>query len=202
MPKQQKSSTAKILPRAAISGYALISPDGLTVSIHGIGGVGTPLLARLGKEQMYLPSAMIVNVPTFAKWVAWNGVKYSFHATKQAILAEESIMLIGRIEKEENKAPDVRASPAIPPSKSQDAAAEKAPPKYPRFPASIYSPSAARKMEAYMFAKGLDQTQFGIQANTTDKTIRKFRQTGKVKRSILADIAKAMKTSIDELLSL
>jgi len=69
-----------------------------------------------------------------------------------------------------------------------------------RMSATIHSPSAARKMETYMNARGLDQTEFAIQANTTDKTIRKFRQTGKVKRSILDGIATAMGISKQELL--
>jgi hypothetical protein len=70
-----------------------------------------------------------------------------------------------------------------------------------RMSASIHSPSAAAKMKAYMEAKALNQTEFAIKAGTTDKTIRKFRQTGKVKRSILSDIAKAMGTTKEELLS-
>ena len=51
-----------------------------------------------------------------------------------------------------------------------------------------------------MNARGLGQTEFAIQANTTDKTIRKFRQTGKVKKSILDGIASAMGISKQELL--
>ena len=69
-----------------------------------------------------------------------------------------------------------------------------------RMSATIHAPSAARKMEVYMNAKGLDQTEFSIQAGTTDKTIRKFRQTGKIKRTILAGIAAAMGISREELL--
>ena len=70
-----------------------------------------------------------------------------------------------------------------------------------RMPAAVHSPSAAAKMETFMDSKGLGQTEFAIQANTTDKTIRKFRQTGRIKRSLLADIAKAMGTTKEDLLS-
>jgi hypothetical protein len=70
-----------------------------------------------------------------------------------------------------------------------------------RMPATIHSPSAAAKMQAFMDSKGLGQTEFAIRANTTDKTIRKFRQTGMIKRSILADIAKAMGTTKEDMLS-
>jgi hypothetical protein len=84
---------------------------------------------------------------------------------------------------------EIKATPQVP-----------APPVRQRMSASVHAPSAAGKMEAYMNAKGLDQTEFAIQAGTTDKTIRKFRQTGKVKRSILDGIASAMGTSRQELL--
>lgn len=70
-----------------------------------------------------------------------------------------------------------------------------------RMPATVHSPSAAAKMDAFMNSKGLNQTEFSIRANTTDKTIRKFRQTGKIKHSILADIANAMGTTKEDLLS-
>jgi len=70
-----------------------------------------------------------------------------------------------------------------------------------RMPATVHSSSAAEKMVKFMDSKGFGQTEFAIQANTTDKTIRKFRQTGTIKRSILADIAKAMGTTKEDLLS-
>ena len=69
-----------------------------------------------------------------------------------------------------------------------------------RMSASIISPSAARKMEAYMNSKAMNQKEFSIQAGTTEKTIRKFRQTGRVKRSILDGIASAMGLSRENLL--
>lgn len=75
------------------------------------------------------------------------------------------------------------------------------PPSKPkRLSPQITSLSAARKMEAYMDAHGLNQTEFAIQAKTSDKTIRKFRRTGQVKRSILTGIAAAMGMTKDELL--
>lgn len=88
---------------------------------------------------------------------------------------------------------DAPATSTTAPPKTQPTARQ-------RMSATIHSPSAAKKMEAYMNAYGLDQTEFAIQANTTDKTIRKFRQTGKVKRSILDGIASAMGISKQELL--
>ncbi len=78
------------------------------------------------------------------------------------------------------------------------------PPKTPapkRLSSQIYSPSAAEKMSAYMNRKGLNQTQFSIQAGTSDKTIRKFIKTGYIKLSILIGIAETMKVSKEDLLS-
>jgi hypothetical protein len=79
-------------------------------------------------------------------------------------------------------------------------AARGAQPRPPRLSSQITSPSAARKMEAFMESNALNQTEFAIQANTSDKTIRKFRQTGTVKRSILTGIASAMGITKEELL--
>ncbi|WP_158789133.1 hypothetical protein [Granulicella sp. L46] len=93
------------------------------------------------------------------------------------------------------------ASPLLIMAHAATHGAKTTPAKRPRLSASIHSPSAASKMEAYMKAKGLNQTEFAITADTTDKTIRKFRQTGQVKRSILGGIAKAMGTTREELLS-
>jgi hypothetical protein len=70
-----------------------------------------------------------------------------------------------------------------------------------RLTSLIHSPSAAAKMSAYMNRKVLDQTQFSIQAGTSDKTIRKFIKTGYIKRSILRGIAKTMGITTDDLLS-
>ncbi len=70
-----------------------------------------------------------------------------------------------------------------------------------RFSASVVSPSAARKMENYISANGIGLTEFATRAGTTDRTLRKFRRTGKVKRGIFEGIAKAMGTTKDALLS-
>ena len=70
-----------------------------------------------------------------------------------------------------------------------------------RLSPSIVSPSAARKMEQYIQAKGIGLTEFATRAGTTDRTLRKFRSTGKVKRNIFEDIAKAMGTTKNALLS-
>jgi len=70
-----------------------------------------------------------------------------------------------------------------------------------RMSASITSPSAARKMEAYLLAKGIGLTDFASTAGTTDRTLRSFRTTGKIRRSILEGIATAMGTTKEDLLN-
>jgi hypothetical protein len=55
-------------------------------------------------------------------------------------------------------------------------------------------------METYLREKGIGQTEFAIQAQTTDRTLRNFRKTGKVRRDILASIASAMGTTKEKLL--
>ena len=69
-----------------------------------------------------------------------------------------------------------------------------------RMSVTITCPSAAQKMQSYINTNALGLTEFAIQANTSDKTIRKFRHTGKIKRSILKGIASAMGVTKEELL--
>lgn len=68
-----------------------------------------------------------------------------------------------------------------------------------RLKSTISSPSAARRMEAYLESKPMNQTDFAGQAQTTDRTLRSFRKTGKVRRDIFENIAKAMGTTAEEL---
>ncbi len=73
------------------------------------------------------------------------------------------------------------------------------PPK--RLTSMISSPTAARRLEAYLESKPLmDLTDFAIQSHTSDRTLRSFRKTGRVRRDIFEDIARAMGTTPEELL--
>jgi hypothetical protein len=69
-----------------------------------------------------------------------------------------------------------------------------------RLKATIESLPAARRMEAHLRSKGMGQTDFAIQVGTTDRTLRSFRRTGKVRRDIFGAIARAMNISNEELL--
>lgn len=74
------------------------------------------------------------------------------------------------------------------------------PPEKRRFSGIVTSRSAANKMESYIESKGLGFTDFASRAGTTDRTLRKFRKTGKVRRDILRGIAHAMGLKIEDLL--
>ena len=76
-----------------------------------------------------------------------------------------------------------------------------APERPTKLTSTILNPRAARRLEKYLLDHGLEVTEFAIKAQTTDRTIRNFRKTGKVRRSILAGIAKAMGLTTEQLLS-
>jgi hypothetical protein len=69
-----------------------------------------------------------------------------------------------------------------------------------RFPTTVFSPAAARRMEAYMESHGYGQTAFATKVDATDRTLRSFRRTGKVRRDIFHAIAREMGTTPDQLL--
>ena len=72
--------------------------------------------------------------------------------------------------------------------------------KPPRLPRTISSMPAARRLEKYLEATGIGITEFAGLAETTDRTLRNFRRTGKVQRGIFDSIAKAMGVTREDLL--
>jgi len=75
--------------------------------------------------------------------------------------------------------------------------AKKVPAQIPR---SIGSNAAVQAVRVYMDSKGLDTTQFAIQAQTSDRTIRKFLQTGRLRRSTFDGVATAIGVTREQLL--
>jgi len=73
--------------------------------------------------------------------------------------------------------------------------------KHKRLTSTIYSPQAAQRVEQFCKERGIGMTEFATQAGTTDRTLRSFRKTGKVRRSILDGIAKAMRTTREKLIT-
>jgi hypothetical protein len=70
-----------------------------------------------------------------------------------------------------------------------------------RIPGTIESRIAGRRVARFISqTSGMTQTQFAIKSNTTDRTIRSFLKTGKVRKDIFRDIAKAMDILPEDLL--
>ena len=66
---------------------------------------------------------------------------------------------------------------------------------------SIGSPAAVVAIDGYMAARGLNDTQFANQFQTTDRTLRKFLKTGKMRRANFEAMAACIGVSIEELLA-
>jgi hypothetical protein len=73
-------------------------------------------------------------------------------------------------------------------------------PEKPRLSSTVTSIAAVRKLNEFLAMKGIGLTEFAGHAQTTDRTLRSFRKTGKVRRNIFDNIAKAMGTTKDDLL--
>jgi DNA-binding Xre family transcriptional regulator len=65
---------------------------------------------------------------------------------------------------------------------------------------TVTSEIAARKLEAFLEASPVEKTDFAGSVGITPRTLLRFRRTGKIKRATLHDIAKAMGTTIEDLL--
>jgi hypothetical protein len=69
-----------------------------------------------------------------------------------------------------------------------------------RMSRSLGSPEALKVMTEYLQHSGLTDTLFGNQFATTDKTVRNFRSSGKVRRSTFEAMAKSMGLTSEQLL--
>lgn len=70
-----------------------------------------------------------------------------------------------------------------------------------RISRSIHSDKAARRMEAHIQGKGISQTAFAGMVEVDERTLRRFRSSGKVEKSVAQRIAEAMGISFDDLIS-
>jgi len=70
-----------------------------------------------------------------------------------------------------------------------------------RLPSTVNSPAAARKLEEFLKRENIGQTEFAIQVSTTDRTIRSFRKSGRIRRQIFDRIARQMGMTREELLN-
>ncbi len=67
-------------------------------------------------------------------------------------------------------------------------------------PRSVGGQAAVAAVKEYIKARGLSQTQFSIQAGVSERTLRNFLTNGKMRRSSLDGLAKAMGLSLEQLL--
>jgi hypothetical protein len=65
----------------------------------------------------------------------------------------------------------------------------------------VTSAIAVQRLDAYLESTGISQTEFARDAGTTDRTIRSFRKTRKVRRDIFEGIASAMHMDVDKLIT-
>lgn len=73
-------------------------------------------------------------------------------------------------------------------------------PKKKRMPVTVSSLLAARRMESFLAAKGVGQTEFATVLGITDRTLRAFRRTGRIKRETFNKIAIEMGTTREKLM--
>ena len=66
---------------------------------------------------------------------------------------------------------------------------------------SIGSAAAVQAVHDYMAARGLTETQFGNQFQTTDRTLRNFLKTGKMRRANFEAMAASIGATVEQLLA-
>ena len=114
------------------------------------------------------------------------------------LLEIELTQLLNRLGAEES---DTSApAPAVPPPPPMLPVPDPPAPQGGRSPSSISSPSAARRMEQYVKAKALSWKDFASRVDTTERTLRSFRSTGKVRRVVFVSIAKQMDLTAEDFL--
>ncbi|MGI9074286.1 MAG: helix-turn-helix domain-containing protein [Bryobacteraceae bacterium] len=70
----------------------------------------------------------------------------------------------------------------------------------PRLRQSVCSPLAVTRIESHLTSTGMSLTDFANSVGTSDRTLRRFRQTRKIRRDIFVQIAKRLGTTPEELL--
>lgn len=108
--------------------------------------------------------------------------------------SEEVSSLLAR-EALKNAGETIKADSLPSPRKEEDASNSSGKPN--RRSASVKSPAAVRRMDKYLDEHPeLTPTDFAIAAETTDRTLRRFRESCRAKREVLRGIASAMKIDL------
>jgi len=130
--------------------------------------------------------------------VIGNRIKERLASEQRSVLDRLVVRVAQEKEAAANAAPENAREPTAPQGATSDKTKSGMPAG--RLMATIQSPTAARRMEAYLRCCGIGQTEFANRVGTTDRTLRTFRKTGKVRRDIFEAIAKAMGTTKEALL--
>jgi len=70
-----------------------------------------------------------------------------------------------------------------------------------KVPRSIGSPAAVLAVHDYMISKGLTETQFGNQFQTSDRTVRNFLKSGLLRRGLFEAMAAYIGVTVEQLLA-
>lgn len=125
-------------------------------------------------------------------WQANLAGTLTYHATKEEMQKVVHEALQAHLE--ECMQPPKGQTSGAPATESKPVAARR------RLTGVVTCPSAPRKLEKYIRDKGMGLTEFAIQAQTTDRTLLRFRKTGKLRRDLFENVAKAMGTTKEELM--
>ena len=69
-------------------------------------------------------------------------------------------------------------------------------------PRSIGTPEAVNAVIVYMESTGLTETQFRTQFQSTDRTVRSFRKSGKMRRSLASYLPARRAATVDPMIAL
>jgi hypothetical protein len=69
-----------------------------------------------------------------------------------------------------------------------------------RLRSTVESVAAARRLETFLGKSGIGQTEFAISIGTTDRTLRNFRSTGRIRRDLFEAMAREMGLTKEQLL--
>ncbi len=162
-------------------------------------GVVTPRLLTgsvAGQEVTRLSSLWMDLVVECPNALFWPDHRRPFKHRLESILQARAVYLATSAP----RVPVIEGQTLITPEASTSEPAGNFEYKTRRASAQIDSKLAAHRLDDFLRTYPAGQTAFAVQAGTTDRTIRSFRKTGRVKREILARIAEAMKRTLEDLL--
>jgi hypothetical protein len=109
------------------------------------------------------------------------------------MMMEEEVREMARIRVRQREQPQASGDSPLPTTKTAKAS------KRNRLSKTIKSDIAARRLEAFLDASPMEKTVFARNAGTTERTLLRFRRTGRINRQTLREISREMGTTLEEL---